>query len=629
MQMKITLNADDECLLRGTSALADHGIVLSSGRNADLQVTAESCPEGLRVELEGSRAHIAYSRRIEFYRGLSLLLEAFSRGEIRWEKVEKPLFPSNGYMMDCSRNAVPTVNTIQEMIRMMALMGLDTLQLYTEDMYELEGEPYFGYMRGRYSEQELRQIDDFADALGVEVVPCIQTLAHLATALRWPCYNRLKDCADILMAGEDDTYALVEKMIAHMSRCLRSRRINIGMDEAHLIGLGRYMDKHGMRPRAQIMLEHVTRVNEICKKYGLSPMMWSDMFFHLAAGGYSGEEGVIPPEVIDQVPPEVTLVYWEYYNNNPAGYRQVLRNHQQFRNPVGFAGAAWKWNGMLPELKYSLKVARIALAECAAAGLKEVMATGWGDNGAECPLFAVLPALQLYAEYSYQGGDISDEALSSRLTACTGGVLEDFFLLDKPNRTTENQPAPGLNPSKYLLYQDVMLGLFDKHVDASFPAFFDACGKELDGAGQRNPRYRRLFAYAAELSRVLALKATLGTELTAAYRAGDRAVLRELADVRLPALIEQLERFSDAFYDSWMGENKPFGYEVADTRLSGLMGRARTARRRITDYLEGRLDQLEELTQERLYFDDREDESRDINTFCNDWGQIVTASVIN
>lgn len=70
---------------------------------------------------------------------------------------------------------------------------------------------------GRYTEAELREIDDFAFALGVEIVPCIQTLAHLSTALRWPCYSGMVDCRDILMAGEDSTYALVEKMIAHMA----------------------------------------------------------------------------------------------------------------------------------------------------------------------------------------------------------------------------------------------------------------------------------------------------------------------------------------------------------------------------------------------------------------------------
>ena len=67
----------------------------------------------------------------------------------------------------------------------LALMGFNTAYLYMEDTYELPGYPYFGYRRGRYSVAEQKELDDFADALGIELVPCIQTLAHLRTAIRW------------------------------------------------------------------------------------------------------------------------------------------------------------------------------------------------------------------------------------------------------------------------------------------------------------------------------------------------------------------------------------------------------------------------------------------------------------
>jgi len=38
-----------------------------------------------------------------------------------------------------------------------------------EDSFELPDEPYFGYMRSRYSEEELCEIDDFAYMFGIEV----------------------------------------------------------------------------------------------------------------------------------------------------------------------------------------------------------------------------------------------------------------------------------------------------------------------------------------------------------------------------------------------------------------------------------------------------------------------------
>ena len=86
-------------------------------------------------------------------------------------------------MFDVSRNAVLRPDALRGFLRRMALMGLDVGMMYTEDTYEVPGEPYFGYMRGRYSIEELRALDDYAAILGIELVPCIQTLGHLNRVL--------------------------------------------------------------------------------------------------------------------------------------------------------------------------------------------------------------------------------------------------------------------------------------------------------------------------------------------------------------------------------------------------------------------------------------------------------------
>lgn len=65
-------------------------------------------------------------------------------------------------MIDCSRGGVLRLKTVYFLLNNMALMGLNMLQLYTEDTYEVEGEPLFGYLRGRYTARELSLIDDYA-----------------------------------------------------------------------------------------------------------------------------------------------------------------------------------------------------------------------------------------------------------------------------------------------------------------------------------------------------------------------------------------------------------------------------------------------------------------------------------
>ncbi|WP_077302538.1 family 20 glycosylhydrolase [Virgibacillus pantothenticus] len=156
---------------------------------------------------------------------------------------EEPQFDTSGAMLDASRNAVLKVQEIKNMLRKMAVMGLSVLLVYTEDTYEVEEYPYFGYMRGIYTEEELKTCDEYAADLGIEMIPCIQTLAHLSEALKWNYAAEIKDTADILLVGELKTYDFLEAIITAASRPFNSNRIHIGMDEAHQLGLGKYLKK--------------------------------------------------------------------------------------------------------------------------------------------------------------------------------------------------------------------------------------------------------------------------------------------------------------------------------------------------------------------------------------------------
>lgn len=53
----------------------------------------------------------------------------------------------------------------------------------------------------------------------------------------------------------------------------------------------------------------------------------------------------------------------------------------------------------------------------------------------------------------------------------------------------------------------------------------------------------------------------------------------------------------------WLAENTPFGWEVIDIRYGGVLSRLETAHQRIQDYLSGSVNQLEELEEQRLFFD--------------------------
>ena len=110
-----------------------------------------------------------------------------------------------GVMLDMSRSGIMKVSEVKKYASIIQKMGYNMLQLYMEDVYEVDNEPYFGYLRGKYSKKELKEIVSYCNEIGMEVVPCIQTLAHLENVLRWKPYRDIIDFGNILLVGEEKT----------------------------------------------------------------------------------------------------------------------------------------------------------------------------------------------------------------------------------------------------------------------------------------------------------------------------------------------------------------------------------------------------------------------------------------
>jgi len=533
-----------------------------------------------------------------------------------------------GGMIDNSRNSVTTVNKTKEYIAYSAAFGLNCLYLYNEDTFEVEGEPYFGYMRGRYTAEELKEITAFAAGFGIEIVPCIQTLAHLNQALRWRCYAPIKDIEDILLADEDATYALVEKLIAAWRAVTPTKYINIGMDEAYHLGRGKYLDKHGLANRFELMCRHLSRVIDICEKYGFKPMMWSDMFFQIVYGGYY-TDGHINKELLEKVPKNVTLVYWDYYSTEQSKYKAQVEKHAVFENELAFAGGAWKWSGFTPSIDHSLRVTSMAMEEIAKYNVKYVMATCWGDDGADCLSGCIIPVLALYGAYNYLPADKAAEFAADDVLFATGYTVEEFCALCRPSVTPCENHTPYANPTKYLFYNDPLMGLFDKHTTAQFPAFYADCAAELGALALRGGSFAYLFDVQAKLCHALELKANLGVELKAAYDNEDKDALANFADVVIPEVTNRIESFYNAFRNAWLSESRPSGFDVQDLRIGGLLQRLRAAQSTVKAYLNGTLTRIEELEAERLYFDCREaDSDKCITIGMNNYRTTCTPNIL-
>jgi hexosaminidase len=633
--MNIILQFTDleEKLLAQVKELQGHlGFSLAEGREQAITVSLGERQEGLRVSYSGEKAAIDFQSRSMFFRGLGLLIEAIKEGN-PIDLIEKPAFTGLTYMQDNSRNAVSNPDAVKKMIRHLSLMGYTSFMLYTEDTYEIEGHPFFGYQRGRFSKEELKLLVAYGESYGVELIPCIQTLAHLNAIFHWGEYQDIRDTGDILLCGKEKTYELIEAMVKTCSEVFHSRRINIGMDEAEMLGLGKYLNVNGYTQPDEIIAKHLKKVLAICEAYGMQAMMWSDMFFKMLPNNsdYYNLSADITDQIKDKIPNNVDLVYWDYYTRDKAKYDSMLERHKQLTDRICFAGGAWKWQGFAPLLHHSLMVSRLALQSCREHGITDVIVTGWGDNGAETSNFSVGPVLQLYAEICYNGKD-SEEHLGRRLATCTHMNFADYMELDSLNLTPDN-PSPGrvsVGPAKYIFYQDILQGLYDKHIDeTTYPEHFKHCYQTLSAIASKENEFSYIFESMAKLAHVLELKCDLGIRLKKAYDGKDTETLRKIADEECPRLLIRIEQFHDAFRSQWYKENKPFGFDVQDIRIGGLKERIRAVIWAVDSYLNKEIEKIEELEQERLVLDQRENPGyRTLPLYHNDWRYMVTPSVI-
>ena len=510
-----------------------------------------------------------------------------------------------GVMLDMSRNAVMKPSEVVAYAKILKSFGYNMIQLYTEDTYEVDDEPYFGYMRGRYTQKDLSYISSECEKMGVEVIPCIQTLAHLNQPLRWhKSYGEITDVGDILLAGESRTYELIENMFKSLRKSFTSNYVHIGMDEAEMIGRGKYFNKHGYRNHLEILNEHLSKVIEIAKRYNFKPIMWSDMFFKLATGGeYYDIHANVTEEVKAAVPKEVGLVYWDYYHDDKETYDGMFAAHQKFENEIWFAGGAWTWVGFAPGNGFTMKNSLPAMQSAREHGIENVMLTCWGDNGKECSFYSILPAL--YAAKRFYDGETDMGTIKQEFKVITGEDFDTLVALDIPNFVGGNTSTIG-NVSRYALYSDPFNGFLDctcckEGVGAEYAKHAEA----LAALGKTS-QYAYLFESEAALCHVLELKYDLGVRTRRAYQTGNKKALEELID-DYSEIVVRLEKFYEKFRALWYKENHPSGFDVQDVRLGGLKQRLISCRDRLTEYINGNIENILELEEEVLPYFQKEE----------------------
>ena len=558
-----------------------------------------------RIEAEGTVSRVIRSTGevLVEYNSVAAAARGVGSALAKLEGEETTPFKMLGIMLDVSRNMVMKVDHLKLWFRRLSLSGYNLVMLYTEDTYQLPGEPFFGYMRGGYSIDEIKELDAYAKKLGIELVGCIQTLGHLEQIIRWHgAYGKISDTAKVLMVDEPKTYELIDKMIAFWSEALDSRRIHIGMDETHDLGRGKFIDYHGFEAPFELFNRHLGKVNEICKKHGVAPLIWSDMYFRLSnpEQNYYDFTSPIPESVQKKIPKNVQLVYWDYYNDRQEHYTDFIEGHRQFGRLPIVASGIWTWSKLWYDHHKTRSTVPPCVNACRQTGVRELIFTMWGDDGGFCHWESASAGLAFAAECVYHT-EPDNTRIARRFKAVAAadyGLVTRISAMEGYHRLADGYEFRVR--AAVLLYDDPLLRIALRGYRQAIPevaaerhAVFLRLLEELKTAGSRSGEINLDLARAVLTA--LERKMYYHLELDAAWPVRDRKRLARLSREVLPELAAAIEAYAAELRREWLKAARPFGLEVQQIRLAGAVARARETALRIDEFLSGSIPTIPEL----------------------------------
>ncbi len=524
-----------------------------------------------------------------------------------------------GYMIDCSRGAVAKLSTLKRLVDFLSSFGYSYLMLYTEDTYEIKEEPYFGYMRGRYSHEEIKELDEYCKGKGMELRPCIQTLAHLGRLQAGDGFNDLFDIDDILLVGDEKVYAFIEKMFKNVFECFSSKKIHIGMDEAFQLGRGKYINRFGYEKKSSIISKHLKRVSEIAKRYGYTCYIWADML----ENAFREDEEHYSCSIPDNVIP----TYWGYERLGREKAEEKIRLYKKLSpDRLSSCGGIIKWVGFSPLNTYSMPAVEEQIDVAKKYDLEDYLVTGWGDGAGDAGQFTILPGL-FYAGLIANGKTLSEETKKVFLEA-TGMSFDDFMNVDALSTLDPSVDYKEKRNSLPLihLYSDL---LQDPMMECALDKYESLYAKAMERLSpfRKQKDFGYMFDALYHLADTDQYLCTLGRKIREAYIA-KRDLFPEIETAR--KAYEALEGFIKAYERQWAKENKAFGYEKQLLRLGGLKERIRYVIDVLASYQKGEISQIDELEEKHLpkYVGDKIVDDPDA-TYANWYRYFVSSGILN
>ena len=290
-----------------------------------------------------------------------------------------PDFAARGVMLDISRDKVPKLQTVLELVDLLASWKINQLQLSTEHTFAYRNHPVVWANASPFTGQEILELDAYCRARFVELVPNQNSFGHME---RWLIHDRYASLAEthgeytawgltfkgpVGLAPDDPgslelVRSLYDELLPHFS----SRLFNVGCDETVDLGQGRSKAACEQRGMGRVYLDFLLKIYDAVKVRGRTMQFWGDIIVEY-------------PDLIPELPKDAIALEWGYQANHP--FAEHCPRFAAAGLPFYVCPGTSSWNSIGGRTDNALGNLRNAAENGLKSGAIGYLITDWGDRG--------------------------------------------------------------------------------------------------------------------------------------------------------------------------------------------------------------------------------------------------------
>ena len=356
--------------------------------------------QSYKLEVDSGGIKIYASSEVGHYYGTITLRQIFATSIQYQTIIDAPDLKVRGFMYDISRNKVPKVETVKQIIDIMSKLKMNHLELYVEGFsFGYKSFPQYLHKDGYLTIEEYQEIEAYANSKFIDFVPNMNGFGHMSAWLALPEFKHLGETEtgmykwgrfrkpSTLNAIDPESIELVKKMYADMIPYMKSKYFNMNFDEPFELGLEKTKEIVEKEGEEKVYIDYMLKAYDEIKKYGKTPIIWGDVLIN-------------HDDALPLIPKDMIFAEWGYEAEHP--FRDHLKKLANEGIKFLAAPGTATWNTIAGRKDDAYENILNACYYAKEYGGEGILLTDWGDNGHLQPLSITLPYLAYAGLLSYR-----------------------------------------------------------------------------------------------------------------------------------------------------------------------------------------------------------------------------------